>query len=226
MSFNFNRLYQCYPIAPSLQWRHNEHDGVSNHQPHECLLSRLFQAQIKENIKAPRHWPLWGEFTGARWIPCTKGQWRGKCFHFMTSSWVHTNETSFKTYESTEKRYVHGLYSLWTHRLMSIGIPIMKLRWSSDRLKFMIRIPISLTWRIFLVNPGLALWPQTSTRKSLANFMGHSVRPYICVYLYMIGCPTHSPKRRNNKTINALYVPDISELVHCNTNNKMRLTHE
>ena len=31
--------------------------------------SRLFtqpfiQAQIKANIKAPRHWPLWGEFTG------------------------------------------------------------------------------------------------------------------------------------------------------------------
>ena len=25
----------------SLQWRHNEHDGVSNHQPHDCLLNRL-----------------------------------------------------------------------------------------------------------------------------------------------------------------------------------------
>ena len=41
--------------------------------------SRLFtqpfiQAEIKENIKAPRHWPLWGEFTGDRWIPRTKGQ--------------------------------------------------------------------------------------------------------------------------------------------------------
>ena len=41
--------------------------------------SRLFtqpfiQAQVKENIKAPRHWPLWGEFTGDRWIPRTKGQ--------------------------------------------------------------------------------------------------------------------------------------------------------
>ena len=39
--------------------------------------SRLFtqpfiQAQIKENTKAPRHWPLWGEFTGTRWIPRTK----------------------------------------------------------------------------------------------------------------------------------------------------------
>ena len=35
--------------------------------------SRLFtqpcvQAQIKENIKASRHWPLWGEFTGDWWI--------------------------------------------------------------------------------------------------------------------------------------------------------------
>ena len=47
----------------------------------------LIQAQIKEHIKAPRHWPLWGEFTGHRWIPHTKGQWRGKCFHLMTSSW-------------------------------------------------------------------------------------------------------------------------------------------
>ena len=32
------------------------------------------QAQIKENIKAQRHWPLCGEFTGHRWIPRAKGQ--------------------------------------------------------------------------------------------------------------------------------------------------------
>ena len=43
------------------------------------LLIRLFtqpfiKAQIEENLKAPRHWPLWGEFTGDRWIPHTKGQ--------------------------------------------------------------------------------------------------------------------------------------------------------
>ena len=31
-----------------LKWRHNEHDGVSNHQRHECLLNRFFQAQIKK----------------------------------------------------------------------------------------------------------------------------------------------------------------------------------
>ena len=27
----------------SLQWRHNGLDGVSNHQPHDCLLKRLFR---------------------------------------------------------------------------------------------------------------------------------------------------------------------------------------
>ena len=36
--------------------------------------NRLFQAQIEENIKAPRHWPLHGEFTGDRWIARTNGQ--------------------------------------------------------------------------------------------------------------------------------------------------------
>ena len=40
----------------------------------------------QRNIKVPRHWPLCGEFTGDRWIPRTNGQWRGKCFHLMTSS--------------------------------------------------------------------------------------------------------------------------------------------
>ena len=38
------------------------------------ITSLTIQAEIKENIKAPRHWPLWGEFTGDRWIAPTKGQ--------------------------------------------------------------------------------------------------------------------------------------------------------
>ena len=39
----------------TLHWRHNERDGASNHQPHDCLHNRLFKAQIKENTKDPRH---------------------------------------------------------------------------------------------------------------------------------------------------------------------------
>ena len=58
----------------SLQWRHNGCNGVSHNQPHDCLLNRLYRRRSKKNIKAPRHWPLCGEFTGDRWIPRTNGQ--------------------------------------------------------------------------------------------------------------------------------------------------------
>ena len=34
-----------------LQWRHNEHDGVSNHQHHDCLLNRLFRRRSKKISK-------------------------------------------------------------------------------------------------------------------------------------------------------------------------------
>ena len=81
-----------------LQWRHNERDGVSNHQPHECLLNRLFKAQIKENIKAPRHWPLWEEFIDVhRWptnSPHKKAVTR-KIFHLMTPSW-YSNDIYYR----------------------------------------------------------------------------------------------------------------------------------
>ena len=35
----------------ALQWRHNGCDGVSNHQPHDCLLNRLFRPKSKKTSK-------------------------------------------------------------------------------------------------------------------------------------------------------------------------------
>ena len=35
----------------SLQWRHNGRDGVSNHQPHDCLLKCLFKRKSKKTSK-------------------------------------------------------------------------------------------------------------------------------------------------------------------------------
>ena len=34
-----------------LQWRHNGHDSVSNHQPYDCLLNRLFRRRSKKISK-------------------------------------------------------------------------------------------------------------------------------------------------------------------------------
>ena len=33
------------------QWRHNEHDGVSHHQPRDCLLNRLLRYRLKKTSK-------------------------------------------------------------------------------------------------------------------------------------------------------------------------------
>ena len=52
-------LQGCYickkPIlgvsSVSLQWRHNGSDSVSNHQPHDCFLNRLFRRRSKKTSK-------------------------------------------------------------------------------------------------------------------------------------------------------------------------------
>ena len=38
-------------VAFTLRWRQNGHDGVSNHQPHDCLLNRLFRRRSKKTSK-------------------------------------------------------------------------------------------------------------------------------------------------------------------------------
>ena len=73
----FTHIFQVYFSGTgtiTLQWHHNGHDGISNHQTPYCFLNHLFKVQIKENINAPRHWPLCAEFTENPWIPRTKGQ--------------------------------------------------------------------------------------------------------------------------------------------------------
>ena len=37
--------------SQTLRWRHNGHDSVSNHQPHHCLLNRLFGCRSKKTSK-------------------------------------------------------------------------------------------------------------------------------------------------------------------------------
>ena len=56
----------------TLLWRHNECDGVSNHQPHDCLLRRLFRRRSKKTSKlrvtglCAENSPVTGEFPAQR----------------------------------------------------------------------------------------------------------------------------------------------------------------
>ena len=55
----------CLRKRHPLRWRRNGHSGVSNHQPHHCLLNRLFGCRSKKTSKlrvtglcAPHKWPV------------------------------------------------------------------------------------------------------------------------------------------------------------------------
>ena len=37
--------------STALQWRHNEHDGISNHQPRDCLLNYLLRRRSNKTSK-------------------------------------------------------------------------------------------------------------------------------------------------------------------------------
>ena len=61
-------LQQISDVSTTLQWRHNGRDCVSNHQPHDWLLNRLFRRRSQKTSK-PRvtglcagNSPVTGEF--------------------------------------------------------------------------------------------------------------------------------------------------------------------
>ena len=56
----------CQVPQEPLQWRHNEYDGVSNHQRIDCLLNRLFRRRSKKHqssaslafVRGIHRWPV------------------------------------------------------------------------------------------------------------------------------------------------------------------------
>ena len=46
-----SNVYSQYTFVFPLKWRHNWHCSVSNHQPHDCLLNRLFRRRSRKTSK-------------------------------------------------------------------------------------------------------------------------------------------------------------------------------
>ena len=81
----------------ALHWRHNDHTSVSNHQPHDCLLNRLFRRRSKKTSKLRVTGLCVGNSPGPVNSP-HKAQLRGKCFHLMTSSWIASGDSEVDQY--------------------------------------------------------------------------------------------------------------------------------
>ena len=76
------------------------------------VYSTVYSGTDQRKHQTPRYWPFVREFTGNRWIPLTKGQLRGKCFHLMTSSWnvllCHTYQPRTLHYSNVRQHYCHS----------------------------------------------------------------------------------------------------------------------
>ena len=84
-----------WALLLTLQWRHNERDGVSNHWHLDCLLKRLFRCRSKKTSK-PRVASLCeGNHS---WIPLTKGSVTRKMFGFddVIVTWINFNHSMGK----------------------------------------------------------------------------------------------------------------------------------
>ena len=55
-----------------LQWRHNERDGVLDHQPHDCLLKRLIRRRSKKTSKPRVTGPCAGNSPGTGEFPAKR----------------------------------------------------------------------------------------------------------------------------------------------------------
>ena len=98
--------------------------------------STVSHAHIKENINIPRDWPLCGESTGDRWIPLTKGQSRGKCFHLMTSSWNGVILTKFSYLDALEIVIVNFPCSQWQEFCQNDYLSVSVSRSEKKRMPF------------------------------------------------------------------------------------------
>ena len=117
MEYFFNRVVKPWNTLPdntrlctvlttrySLLWRHNEPDGVSNHQPHDCLLNRLFGHRSKKTSKlrvtglCTVNSPETGEFPAqmASNAENISIWWRHHC-HLKTGWWIIMNISQWHT---------------------------------------------------------------------------------------------------------------------------------
>ena len=88
-----------------LRWRHNGCDSVSNHQPHHCLLNRLFRRRSKKTSKLGVTGLCAGNSPGTGEFPAQMASNAEKVFIW----WRHHD---FRAFEYIKKGYTVGINSL------------------------------------------------------------------------------------------------------------------
>ena len=112
-----------FRLIQALQWRHNDHGGVSNHQPPSRLFTQSFiQAGQRQHQSSASLAFVRGNHRD-RWIPRTKGQLRRKMFPFddvimdRERRWSLASDTIWHRRNGSLLPVGHGLFAWWHHQM-------------------------------------------------------------------------------------------------------------
>ena len=119
----------------ALHWRHNERNGVSNHQPHDCLLNRLFMRKSKETSKlrvtglCAGNSPVTTEFPAQRAsdpenVPIW---WRHRSIEDFRGIFTHIFQSCFFGIEAIPSASVSNIYCLCVNCVMEKHFPTVIL---------------------------------------------------------------------------------------------------
>ena len=121
-------------MLSALQWRHNGHDSVSNHQPHDCLLNRLFRRRSKKISKlrvtgfCAGNSPETGEFPAqmASNAECVSIWWRHHGLSLRRYSYVLKIATSQVYHGVMAWIFKPGIRYEWQHNRRPIRSHVRK----------------------------------------------------------------------------------------------------
>ena len=128
----------------SLRWRHNERDGVPDHQPHDCFLNRLFRRWSKETSKfhvtglCAENSPVTGDFPAQRASNAENVTiwWRHHVKRGLCSCHA-TLETVYNSYEpirvAKESNWLVTIAAIPGSVSFLVTKPLLTLRWSKSQ---------------------------------------------------------------------------------------------
>ena len=126
------------PFAYALQWRHNGRDCVSNHQPHHCLLNRLFRCRSKKTSNlcvaglCEGNSPGTGEFPSQR---ASKAEnmsifWRHHDNYVLRKPCHRDRDGNYRDYTTVMPRFCTNWSRFANDNRLSVTISAVALIWA------------------------------------------------------------------------------------------------
>ena len=110
----------------TLQWRHNGHNGVSNHQPHGCLLNRLFRRRSKKTSNLRVTGLYVGNSPGTGEFPAQSASYAEN----VSFWWRHHDTTGTRIFASAMAAGKHVLLLVWYFLPREKNVRSLRTRWN------------------------------------------------------------------------------------------------